>query len=174
MTTIIATTNLFQSLGLNLQLFIEQGLAFIILLWVLGKFVYPVLINSIDARRDQIEAGLEEAKESQAALERAQAKVTELLAEARKDADDLLARSHQEAGAMVAEAEEKAKLRAEQIVSDAREQLQTDISKARQALKEETIHLVAAATEQIVQEKIDAKKDASLVKNALTKIKDEA
>ncbi len=166
----LATTgspNLFQSLGLNGQLFIEQGLAFVILLWVLSKFVYPALIKSIDARRDQIEAGLEEAKESQAVLERAEARVEELLAEARKDADDLLARSHQEAGAMIAEAEGKAKQRAQQIVVDARTQLETDITKARQMLKDETVKLVATATERVVREKIDDSKDASLIKNAL-------
>lgn len=168
---IIASTNspsLFEALGLNLKLLVEQSVAFLILVWILGKFVYPALISAIDARRDQIEAGIKEAQESQAALERAETKVEELLAAARKDADDLLARSHQEAGAMIAEAETKAKQRADQIVTDARAQLETDIAKARQMLKAETVQLVAAATEHVVREKMDDKKDAALIKDALT------
>ena len=68
---------------------------------------------------------------------------------------------------MVAEAEEKAKARAEQIVNDARAQLATDVAKAREALKAETIKLVAVATEQVIGEKLDAGKDAGLIKNAL-------
>ncbi|MGF7228478.1 MAG: F0F1 ATP synthase subunit B [Candidatus Saccharibacteria bacterium] len=166
-TTIVGSANLFQSLGLNWQLFIEQGLAFAILVWILGKFVYPALIKSIDARRDQIEAGLKEAQASQVALAEAEVKVTEVLEQARTDADALLARSHQEAGAMIASAEEKARERADRLIADARVQLENDVRKAREALKHDTIMLVAAATERVIGEKIDEKKDASLIKKAL-------
>lgn len=168
---IIASTSqpsIFEALGLNWKLLLEQGIAFLILVWILGKFVYPVLIKAIDTRRDQIEAGMKEAQASQEALENAEQKVADMIAEARKDADDLLARSHQEAGAVIADAEAKAKERAEQIVTDARAQLEADVAKARSALKAETVQLVAAATEHIVHEKIDGKKDASLIEHALT------
>src|SRR6476620_9196420 len=101
------TQGLFQALGIDLKLLIEQGLAFLILVFVLGKFVYPILVKTIEDRRAAIEAGLQEAKQSQEALETAEAKVAELLEAARKDADEVSARSHQEAASMVAEAESK-------------------------------------------------------------------
>ncbi len=167
---VIASTSspsLFEALGWNWKLLVEQGIAFLILVWILGKFVYPALISAIDGRREQIEAGIQEAKASQEALEKAETKVEDLLVQARKDADDLLARSHQEAGAMVADAETKAKERAEQIVNDARAQLAQDVAKARELLKAETVNLVATATEHVISEKIDEKKDAQLIKNAL-------
>lgn len=157
------------ALGIDWKLLVEQGIAFLILVAVLAKFVYPVLIKSIDSRREAIEAGLKEAKESQAALEKAEAKVGQILAEARAEADSMLQRSQQEAAQIVAEAEEKAKSRADQIVTDARAQLATDVAKAREALKAETVKLVAVATEQVIGEKLDAGKDAGLIKNALNK-----
>ena len=147
--------SLFQALGLDGKLLIEQAIAFLILVAILGKFVYPALVKAIDSRREQIEAGMQEAKQAQEALVNAEAKVAELLAEARHEADDIIARSHQEATVMVAEAEEKAKTRAEQIVADARTQLDADVRKAREALKGETIKLVALATEHVVGEKLD-------------------
>jgi F-type H+-transporting ATPase subunit b len=162
-----SSPGLFEALGLNLQLFITQGIAFLILVALLGKFVYPALVKAIDDRRAAIEAGMKEAKESQEALERAEAKVGELLAEARKEADDILARTHQESATMVSDAEAKAKQRAEQIVTDAREQLAVDVAKAREMLKKDTIELVALATERVVGQKLDATKDAELVKKAL-------
>jgi F-type H+-transporting ATPase subunit b len=158
---------LLQALGIDGKLLLEQSIAFLILVAILAKFVYPALIKAIDNRRDQIEAGMKEAKEAGEALQKAEARVSELLAEARKEADEIIARTHKESGAMVAEAEEKAKARAEQIVKDARAQLDTDVAKARQALKKDTIELVALATEKIVKEKLDPKKDASLVTEAL-------
>ena len=177
MLTVLATTegasnpNLFQALGLNAQLFIEQGVAFLILVFVLAKFVYPALVKAIDDRRAAIEAGLQEAKESQEALEKAEAKVAEMLEEARKEADEILARTHQEAASVVAEAEDKAKTRAEQIVADARQQLAVDVSKARDALKKDTVELVALATERVIGEKLDERKDADLVHKALAEEK---
>jgi F-type H+-transporting ATPase subunit b len=177
MLTVLATTEgasdpgLFQALGLNAQLFIEQGLAFVVLVFILGKFVYPALIKAIDDRRTAIEAGLQEAKESQEAAEKAEAKVSELLEEARKEADDILARTQQESASMIADAESKAKTRAEQIVADARQQLSVDVTKAREALKKDTIELVALATERIIGEKLDERTDADLVSKALAEEK---
>jgi F-type H+-transporting ATPase subunit b len=158
---------LLQALGIDGKLLVEQAIAFLILVAILAKFVYPALIKAIDSRRDQIEAGMKEAKEAAEALTKAEAKVADMLADARKEADDIIARTQKESSAMITEAEEKAKIRAEQIVKDARAQLDTDVAKARQALKKDTIELVALATEKVVKEKLDAKKDAGLITEVL-------
>jgi F-type H+-transporting ATPase subunit b len=162
---------LLQALGIDVKLLVEQGLAFLILVFILGKFVYPALTKAIDDRRAAIEAGLQEAKESQEALQKAEADVSKLIEEARKEADDILARTHQESASMIADAESKAKTRAEQIVADARQQLNVDVTKAREALKKDTVELVALATERIIGEKLDDRKDADLVKKALAEEK---
>jgi F-type H+-transporting ATPase subunit b len=161
------SAGLFQALGIDWKLLVEQAVAFLILVVLLGKFVYPALMKAVDSRREAIEAGLKEAKQSQEAAEKAQAQVVEVLEAARKDADDIIARSHQEATLLVSEAEDKAKSRAEQIVADARQQLDNDVRKAREALKRDTVELVALATERVIGEKLDGKKDAALVKQAL-------
>jgi len=160
-------SNLLTSLGIDWRLFITQTLAFAVLLGILAKFVYPVLIKSIDDRRATIEAGLEEAKQSQTALQEAEERVAALLADARKEADAIIARGHQEATGMVTEAETKAKQRAERIVAEAHNQLASDVAKARAELKKDTLHLVSLATEKVIQEKLDATKDAKLVETAL-------
>lgn len=160
--------SLLSALGIDVGLLIQQAIAFLILVAVLAKFVYPALIKAVDTRREQIEASAREAKEAEEALANAESKVAEMLADARKEADDILARTQREAADMVADAESKAKTRAEQIVADARAQLDLDVAKAREALKKDTIELVALATERVVGEKLDERKDAELVKRALT------
>jgi F-type H+-transporting ATPase subunit b len=162
-----ASAGLFEALGLNGMLLAQQAAAFLILVAVLGKFVYPALVKAIDTRREQIEAGMQEAKQAEEALASAEAKVADMLVDARKEADDIIARTQQEANTIVSDAEEKAKTRAEQIVKDARAQLDTDVAKARRALKEDTVQLVAMATEKIIGEKLDERKDANLIKEAL-------
>ena len=75
--------------------------------------------------------------------------------------------SKTEAAGIVESAEEKAVRRAEQIVADAHDKLQNDVAAAREALRHETIELVAAATEKVIGEKLDTKKDAQLIDQAL-------
>ncbi|MDB5166255.1 MAG: atpF [Candidatus Saccharibacteria bacterium] len=159
---------LIDALGIKGQLFLVQGIAFLILVGLLGKFVWPVLIKAIDARRSAIEAGLEEAKQSREALDKANEKADKLLAAARKDADAVISRGQQEAAGVIAEAEAKAKVRAERLVADAHKQLEADIAKARRDLKKDTAELVASATERIIHEKLDDKKDASLIERSLS------
>jgi F-type H+-transporting ATPase subunit b len=161
------STGLLQALGIDGKLLIQQAVAFLILVAILRKFVYPVLIKSIDDRRNAIEAGLEEAKKAQQLLEDTEKKVAGMLRDARGDADEMLKRAQTEAAGIVGDAEGKAKQRAEQIVKDAHNQLEADVAKARQALKRDTIQLVALATERIIHEKVDARKDTELIDRAL-------
>lgn len=158
---------LLQALGIDGKLLMQQSLAFLLLVAILRKWVYPVLIKSIDDRRKAIEAGQENAKKSAELLEQTEQKVTEMLKSARGDADGMLKRATEEAAGIVADAEGKAKTRAEQIVKDAHNQLEADIARARAALKRDTIQLVATATERIIHEKVDQRKDTELIDRAL-------
>ena len=45
--------SLFTALGLNLQSLVLNTLAFLVIVWVLGKFVYPSLIKALDAKKDE-------------------------------------------------------------------------------------------------------------------------
>ena len=163
------SSGLLSALGIDIKLLITQALAFLVLVAILGKFVYPFLVKSIDERRETIESSLKDAKAAQEASEKAETRIQELLADARKEADDIIARSHSEATAQVTEAEEKARKRSEQIIKDAHAQLEADVAKARIALKKDTAALVAMATERVLHEKVDSRKDAELIDRALSK-----
>ena len=161
--------NVLHTLGIDWKLLIFQVIGFLLLVWILAKFVFPVFIKAIDDRQKKIETGLKEAAEARRALEHAEAKADEVLAEARKDAEALLQRSQEEAANALLAAETKAKERSEQIVAESRATLAADVRKARETLKKDTLSLVAAATERVVGEKIDAQKDAELIAQALAK-----
>lgn len=162
-----ASSSILQALGIDWKLLVVQAAAFLFLVWLLGKFVYPHLIKAIEERRMAIEEGLSHAKKADEALKKAEESALGVIGQARAEADDIIAHSQKEAQAIVAKAEESAVERAERIVSDAHAQIESDVHKARQALRDETVKLVAEATEQIIGEKLDAKKDASLIERAL-------
>ncbi|HEX6461944.1 MAG TPA: F0F1 ATP synthase subunit B [Candidatus Saccharimonadales bacterium] len=158
---------LFEALGIDWKLLLLQGVAFLILVFLLGKFVYPVLIKAIDKRQEQLDAGAKAAEAAAKKAEEAEKKIAEQIKEARSEAEQIVATAHKEAGDMVAAAEERATTRAEHIVSEAKAQLETDITKARAELRHETTSLVAAATEKIIGEKLDSNKDGQLIERAV-------
>lgn len=165
-----ASSGLLGALGIDGRLFVTQLLAFLVLVFVLKKWVFPPIIRTIDKRQEAVENTMKEAAEARKALETAEEKADEVLVEARKQAEAVMARSHEEASRAVTESETKAKERAEQIVADARTQIDADVKKARLTLKKDAVQLVAAATEQIIGEKVDGPKDKALIEKSLEKV----
>jgi len=115
-----ASGGLLGALGIDGRLFVTQLVAFLVLLAILKKWVYPPIIRSIDKRQESLDATVKEASEARKALEKAESKADEILVSARKEADALLARSNDATATAILSAETKAKERAEQIVADAR------------------------------------------------------
>lgn len=160
-------TDLFGVLGIDWKLLILQTIAFLIMLWVLKKFVYPPLTHALDERQKTVEEGLRAAKEAEEKAEKSQVEIEKLLASARKEADGIVATAKSEAVASIEAAEEKAKNKAKRIVEQAHEQLEQDVLAARKALRKDTVELVALATEKVVRAKLDTKADTQLVEASL-------
>jgi F-type H+-transporting ATPase subunit b len=162
-----ATGDIFSALGINWMMLIFQIVAFLILVWLLGKFVYPWLLKSVDERQDKIEAASKAASEAQIAAADAEAKVEKLLKKARFEAANIVATAKLESSAALAASEEKAKKRAEQIVIDAQSEIAKEVISAKNALHNETIELVALATEKIVGHVVSKSVDETLIRESL-------
>lgn len=162
---------LFGALGIDWKLLILQGIAFLLMLWVLKKFVYPPLTRALDERQKTVEEGLKAAKEAEAKAEATQEEVEKLLHTARKEASAIVATAKAEATASVEAAEEKAKTRAKRITDQAHEQVEQDIAAARKTLRQDTIELVALATEKVVQEKLNKTTDTKVIEAVLKEAK---
>lgn len=158
---------LFAALGIDWKLLILQIVAFLILVWLLGKFVYPLLMKSVDERQKNIEEAAEAAKEAQKSAAESEVETAKLLAEARKEAAEIVGTAKLEASELLATSEAKARSLAEKIVADAQAQLSKDIDKARRELYDETIDLIAFATEKLTRQKLDKKADEALIKELI-------
>lgn len=159
--------DIFTTLGIHWELLALQIIAFIILVWALGKFVYPWLMKSVDERQAKIEESVKAAEQAEKKAESAQEDIQKLLKEARKEAKEIVATAKDEATAMIEASDTKAKARAEKIVTDAHDQIEKDVIAARKALHNDTIELVALATEKVVTGLADAKLDKKVIETAV-------
>lgn len=166
-----AQGGIMDALGIDWKMLVFQVVGFVVLVWLLGKFVYPPLLKVIDERQEKIEAGSKAAEEARQQATKAHDDVEKLMKQARRDASDIVATAKEEATAALEKADAKAKERAEHIVADAHEQIEKDVVAARKALHNETIDLVAMATEKVVGKAVDAKVDEKVVSAAIKEAK---
>lgn len=166
-----AQANLFSSLGIDWRLLILQIIAFLILVALLGKFVYPWLMKSVDERQANIEAASKAAVKAQKDAQANQENVVALLLQARKEAAEIVSTAKLESVEMLSASEKRALKSAERIVADAHDQLAKDVTNARKQLYNDTLELVGLATEKVVGLKLDNKTDSDLIAAAVKDVK---
>lgn len=154
-------------LGIDWTMLILQLIAFLILVALLGKFVYPVFMRIIDERQAKIEESLAAASQAESRAASAQADIEDMLKQARAEAGDIVTTAKAEANAAIEAAEAKAKQRADQIVVDAHQQIEKDILKVKETLHDETLELVALATEKVVGKTVNETIDKQVISSAV-------
>ena len=152
--------------------FFAELIAFVLMILILGKYVYPRVIKAATERETKIEAGLNAAAEAERRLTSVQAQVEATLEEARVQAREIINRSHGEATAEAQEVIAKARTDAEALVERARIEIGGERDRAIQDLRNEVSSLVVAATQRLLGETIDAKAHQRLIDEALTKVGD--
>lgn len=157
-------------LGIDPLAFLLQLATFVILFLILKRFAFSKIIKMLEARRDTIDQGVNLGRKMEAEQHELEMKISQALHEARQEADKIIAAGHQEAGYIIKQAEEDAARRAGILLDEAKARINEDIERARTGLKKETAGLVAEAVEVIIEERLDAKKDAGLIERALGKV----
>jgi len=168
--TILAATgqgSILDTLGIDVKLVIFQIIAFLLLVVILGKWVFPVFFRIIDARQKAIDDGNKAAHEATTQAEKAKEEIKKLLAEARNDAKDIVSTAKEEAVSMVNDAEQKGKVQAQRIAEAAHQEIAKDVIAAKKALHNETIELIAQATEKVVGKSVTRAIDQDIITTAL-------
>jgi len=108
------------SFGLDWRMFIAQLVNFLVIGWLLHRFLLRPLMKNLAARREKIAQGLADAEKARAALADASKEREAILQQASADAYRLLENARDEAERLRAAALERAGSDAGHIVDDAR------------------------------------------------------
>jgi F-type H+-transporting ATPase subunit b len=157
----------FAALGFDPKAFIIQLITFLLVFYILRRFAFGKIVELLERRRQTIEEGVRLTAKMSEEKEKLDKEVAQKLAEARRQADEIIAASHEQAKTMVKDAETAAETKAATILAEAKKKIDEETARARRKLEHEMVSLVAEATEVIVEEKLDPKKDAALLTKAL-------
>jgi len=147
-------------------------LAFLLLLLILGKFVWPPIMRALHEREVAIEQSLHQAEVARREMEELQFTNEKLLKEAKEERDALLRDARKVREKLIDDAREKASLEAERILESARERIENEKMAAITDLKNQVANLsVEIAEKLIAQELSDPARNKKMVERSLDEIK---
>lgn len=155
------------ALGVDGKAFLIQLITFILAFLVLKKFAFKPILKVLKDRQDTIDKGVKLGEQMQKEKAEMDEKVADALHKARQEADKIISEAQTTGRQSIQEAEDAARTKAEDMVKQASEKIKQDTQVARRRLEKDLAGLVSEATETILREKIDAKKDSSLIDKAL-------
>jgi F-type H+-transporting ATPase subunit b len=155
------------ALGFSGTDFLIQLVTFLLAFLILRRYAFKPIIKVMRERRETIDRGVNLGEQLEKEKEDLDTKVEELLNKARTEADQIISGAEETARQTVREAEAAARDKSDGIVADAQVRIEQETARARTKLEQEIVGLISDATEAIIEEKVDAKKDAQLITRVL-------
>ncbi len=154
-------------LGLSLESLIIQLITFLIVFFIIKRFAVGPIVRLLEKRRVTIEDGVKMGLRMEHQREKVDKELAELKREARHEADRIIANANKEAREVLRAAEKTAQRKTDAMLSDAEVRIREEQEQARRSLEGELAGLVSEATEAVVGEKVDQRKDADIIKKAM-------
>ena len=155
----------------SLGLFFWQLILFVALVFLLHKFAWKPILNSVNEREDGIKNALDEAENARKEMQNLNADNERILKEARAQRDNLLKEAREMKEGIISEAKNEAQAQATKIVAQAQETIQAEKQAAITDLKNQVAELSVGIAEKVVRgELADKNKQIKLVEELLKEV----
>jgi F-type H+-transporting ATPase subunit b len=154
-------------LGILLGNFIWQLLAFVILIYLLQRFLYKPILKILDDRRNRISESMEQAEQIKRDNQEAAKRAEQIIGEAQAQVREMLTAANQQSQRTIAAAQAEAREQREKLLADAHAQIQTDTARAKAELQREVGRLAIMAASKVVGKSLDTPDHYRLVDQAL-------
>ena len=149
-------------MNINLTLF-GQMVTFAFFVWFCMKFVWPVIIDSMEERQKKIADGLDAADRALRDLALAQDKATDQMKEAKQEAAGIIDQANKRANQIVDEAKQQAKSEGDRLKVSAAAEIEQEVNRAKEELRATVAGLALAGAEAVLEASIDEKANRALV-----------
>ena len=124
--------------------------SFGVLFWVLYKYAFPPILETLETRERKIRESLEQAERHRAEAERKMREYEAKLAAASKEAEAVLVQAKERAQQLLEENEQRLLAEAERIKGDATRAIDQERRRAIQEIRTQTTDLALQVAEQVV------------------------
>ena len=149
---------------------IAQILNFLVLVFVLAKFVYKPVLGIMEERKNKIASDLETAEKAKNDAEAVKAEYAAKLADARQEAQAIIENARKTAQAAQDKIMADTKVEQEQYVAAQKEIIATEKKKAMDEVRAQVISLSMIAAGKIVEQKLNSEEDKKMASKIVDSI----
>jgi|SRR3989344_4168571 len=160
-----------ENFGINPLLLIAQIVNFLIIFFILKKFLFKPVLEILKKREKTIKEGLRDAEEGQKTLEEAKEKEKSILKNAQISAEKIIEDGRLQGLEISKEAQDKARKETEDILRNARLQIEQEYKEAEKKLALKVSQTAVEFLEKSLGSLFGDKKQKELMQIAIKKIK---
>ncbi|MBT8256896.1 MAG: F0F1 ATP synthase subunit B [Bacteroidia bacterium] len=152
----------------ELGLIVWTTIAFGVLFFVLTKYAWKPILNSVNERESSIKGALEEAEKARLEMENLQADNERILKEARAERESMLKEAREMKNKMITDAKDEAQKEASKMIEQAQAAIESEKKAAMAELKSHVAGLAVDIAEKVVRDELTNKdKQMQLVESML-------
>ena len=151
----------------NTSLIFWEIITFLILLFLLWRYVYPPIRDQILRRQSEIDRAIDEAQKTRAEARELLAEYRRQIEEARGEGRQILEAARKQAEAQRERAKREAREEGERIIQRAREEIARERDAALREVRREVADMVIMTSERIIGQELDRDGHERLISDAL-------
>lgn len=152
----------------SIGLFAMQTFILLVLIFLLRKFAWKPILNSLSEREEGIQNALDEAEKAKRDMANLQADNQKLLQDARLERESMLKEARELKVKMISDAETEAQTQANKMIAQAQEAIESEKKAAMAELKSHVAELSLSIAEKVVRNELSNKdKQLKLVEDML-------
>ena len=150
--------------------FVVELVAFLIVVFLLAKYVLPPLNRIMEERQATIRQALTDAEEAKRRAAEAEEEYKRIIGEARTQARSVVEEANKMAEQARAERRQQAEAEYERIVGSASADIEAQARRAQEQLRQQAADLAIAVAERVLGEGIDRNAQAGLINRTIDQV----
>lgn len=142
----------------GIGLVVWQSVVFLILVFLLAKFAWKPILDSLKIRDESIEEALQSAEKAREEMSNLKDDNEKLLSEARAEREELLKEAQKTANVMKEEAKQEASKMAQKIIDDAKAGIEAEKAAALAEVRALVVDLSVEIAEKVIRKNFDNEK----------------
>lgn len=135
---------------------IGQMVAMAVFVWFCMRYVWPMILGTIEQRQTEIANGLAAAEKGQSSLATAKVEVDKLIAAAREQARGIVEQANTRATGIVEQAKADGEAARKAQLEAARAEIEVETNRAREELRGQVARIAVAGAQKVLEREIDA------------------
>lgn len=153
------------NIGFDWRVALANFVNFLIVFYLLNRFVFKPMARTLGERRLHIKKGVENAQKAETALVSAREEQKKIVRQARAESNEIVSGAREKEREIVIEAEQKAVEKAQTVLEEARVSMLKEQEKMKQVLHKEAAMLVVQGVRQLLKDEVTPEKGEHIISN---------